>query len=962
MVRHWNRELRRHHGVASAAPILRARVVNARRCRRHRAACSSSSIATKFSHGAWLVIIAVPLFFAASWSASTGTTAASTTRMAAPPGGVTPAEPRARGRARVAAALPRDAGARLRPRRPPVHPRRAARADRPQRRRRAQQDVGATARSPCRWSCLESPYRDLTGPVIDYVRGVRREQPARHGRGLHPGVRRHALVGDAAAQPERAAAEGAAAVRARRRHVERADHARPATPEPRRPDTVAAAQRRAARLDARDSRRECEHWPHGRSAIRAAGGAGRGRRARASPSSGSPSLAFTRANPVDLTVALLLVLAVVLVVAVRHRARPRRRHRARRGRARELVPRAAVRHLRDRQHRQRGRAGGVRLRRRRRRRLVELSARARARAARSRARQAELIGDVVAKDDGDDARRALERVREALDLDRLEPRGATDGTADGGPRHADRSDGTRRDRRSTSHLPDGYRLVGRGPELSRRTRTSSSRSAAAAVRSYESDRMQRGERRAPTSSPPSTRRAPRCSPASGTTCARRCPACASRVDALRDPDVAPRRDDDRATCSRRSTTPPTRLDELITNLLDMSRLEAGVVLAQPRADRPRRGRRRQPLPRLPDAPVTVDVPDDLPPCSADPALLERVVENLVSNALRYVAHADAPVARVAHAGRATAWSSTSSTTAPASPRPTPPRCSRRSTACGARRTAAPGSGWRSSRASARRWACDVELRRGEPTAAWRPTVAAAWRRRGGTMTDILLVEDDDHLRKALALTLRSRGHSVHRRRRRARRRSSGSADAASTSSSSTSACPTSTASTSSGGPRTHERADRRAVGATRPGRQGARARRGCRRLPDQAVRHRGAARPAARGRAPVRQGARRSASCGRRRLHRRPRAASRSTRPAARTDPPDPDRVGRARDARAGRRAARARGRPAARGLGAGVRAADNYLRVYLAQLRRKLEPDPAQPRYLITAPGLGYRFDVTGT
>jgi two-component system KDP operon response regulator KdpE len=34
-----------------------------------------------------------------------------------------------------------------------------------------------------------------------------------------------------------------------------------------------------------------------------------------------------------------------------------------------------------------------------------------------------------------------------------------------------------------------------------------------------------------------------------------------------------------------------------------------------------------------------------------------------------------------------------------------------------------------------------------------------------------------------------------------------------------------------------------------------------------------------------------------------------------------------------------------------------NYLRVYLAQLRRKLEPDPSRPRYLITEPGMGYRF-----
>jgi two-component system KDP operon response regulator KdpE len=34
-----------------------------------------------------------------------------------------------------------------------------------------------------------------------------------------------------------------------------------------------------------------------------------------------------------------------------------------------------------------------------------------------------------------------------------------------------------------------------------------------------------------------------------------------------------------------------------------------------------------------------------------------------------------------------------------------------------------------------------------------------------------------------------------------------------------------------------------------------------------------------------------------------------------------------------------------------------NYLRVYMAQLRRKLEPDPSSPRHLITEAGLGYRF-----
>jgi two-component system KDP operon response regulator KdpE len=35
-----------------------------------------------------------------------------------------------------------------------------------------------------------------------------------------------------------------------------------------------------------------------------------------------------------------------------------------------------------------------------------------------------------------------------------------------------------------------------------------------------------------------------------------------------------------------------------------------------------------------------------------------------------------------------------------------------------------------------------------------------------------------------------------------------------------------------------------------------------------------------------------------------------------------------------------------------------NYLRVYVAQLRRKLERHPARPKHLITEPGMGYRFE----
>ncbi|MFJ5232033.1 response regulator [Kitasatospora sp. NPDC088391] len=43
---------------------------------------------------------------------------------------------------------------------------------------------------------------------------------------------------------------------------------------------------------------------------------------------------------------------------------------------------------------------------------------------------------------------------------------------------------------------------------------------------------------------------------------------------------------------------------------------------------------------------------------------------------------------------------------------------------------------------------------------------------------------------------------------------------------------------------------------------------------------------------------------------------------------------------------------------GPAYRKETNYLRVYLAQLRRKLEADPSHPRHFVTEPGMGYRFE----
>ena len=43
---------------------------------------------------------------------------------------------------------------------------------------------------------------------------------------------------------------------------------------------------------------------------------------------------------------------------------------------------------------------------------------------------------------------------------------------------------------------------------------------------------------------------------------------------------------------------------------------------------------------------------------------------------------------------------------------------------------------------------------------------------------------------------------------------------------------------------------------------------------------------------------------------------------------------------------------------GPGYEKETNYLRVYFAQLRRKLEESPSHPRHFITEPGVGYRFE----
>jgi two-component system sensor histidine kinase KdpD len=95
-------------------------------------------------------------------------------------------------------------------------------------------------------------------------------------------------------------------------------------------------------------------------------------------------------------------------------------------------------------------------------------------------------------------------------------------------------------------------------------------------------------------------------------------------------------DDDRGELLATADESLDRLDRLVANLLDMSRLQAGVI-GITRIDVgvedivPRALDDLGPDGRI----VAVHIPDDIPLVHADPGLLERVVVNLVANALRY---------------------------------------------------------------------------------------------------------------------------------------------------------------------------------------------------------------------------------------------------------------------------------------------------------------------------------------
>jgi two-component system sensor histidine kinase KdpD len=94
-------------------------------------------------------------------------------------------------------------------------------------------------------------------------------------------------------------------------------------------------------------------------------------------------------------------------------------------------------------------------------------------------------------------------------------------------------------------------------------------------------------------------------------------------------------------------TSADRLQSLVTNLLDASRLQAGAlsVQAEPTGLSETAGRVLLDLSADDRERVTLDIPDDLPDVIADPGLLERVLANLVDNALRHSPPGDVTTVR-----------------------------------------------------------------------------------------------------------------------------------------------------------------------------------------------------------------------------------------------------------------------------------------------------------------------------
>jgi two-component system sensor histidine kinase KdpD len=269
---------------------------------------------------------------------------------------------------------------------------------------------------------------------------------------------------------------------------------------------------------------------------------------------------------------------------------------------------------------------------------VELASR-RARAARAAAREAETLSGLAGAEfdsgPGEDALHSvLERARRAFGMESvvLKARAGGDewmdvgsaGWAPGGSEEPLRFD-----------LPVGdLRLVGRGPELFAEDRRVLEAFAAAAQAAFVGRRLSEraGEARELAAM---DRQRTALLAALGHDIRTPLAGIKAGVSTLRQSDVewsADDRDELLATIEESAD----RLDSIVANLLDASRLQAGAFSVSPRAVALDEvvGAAVLALGDVAEK-VRVDVPEDLPLVQADPGLLERVLVNLIDNAVRY---------------------------------------------------------------------------------------------------------------------------------------------------------------------------------------------------------------------------------------------------------------------------------------------------------------------------------------
>ena len=220
-----------------------------------------------------------------------------------------------------------------------------------------------------------------------------------------------------------------------------------------------------------------------------------------------------------------------------------------------------------------------------------------------------------------------------------------------------------------------------------------------------------------------------------------------------------------------------RLDRLVANLLDLSRLEAGALVAHMDWCAPAEmvaGAIDAAAPLLDGAAVRTDVPSDLPLVRADAVLCERILVNLLHNAVRHGAPPIAVAGRVA-GGRLEI--AVARRRAGHRRRPSPTGCSTPSSSGDAGGGTGVGLALARGLAEAQGATLRAEpARRGGPLrAGLRPRAGAAGRLMAAAAARILVVDDEPQVLRSLTAALDGGRLRGRRRRHRGRGRRGGRA-------------------------------------------------------------------------------------------------------------------------------------------------------------------------------------------